>query len=177
MVSILSLGLPALGAVVSAIVSFLGVLPRTDRRLHRLVSIHRDMPEGEGKAALEDALNQLAVRAARRAISDRAGRRAQRPRRRLDGFKVTMMTLTVLIGGGLAWLFWWLGSLIPWALLQWPLWILAAIVFLLTTFVVTSGDVFKDEDRDKIDDKTDGKTVDQTVDQTTDKVEDKVRPA
>ncbi|MFI9489470.1 hypothetical protein ACIG47_23990 [Promicromonospora sp. NPDC052451] len=146
MVSILSVGLPAVGALVSALVSFLGVLPGTERRLHRLVAIHRDMPDGHGKAALEDALNELAVRTARRAVSGRVDRRPQRPRRRVDGAKVTMVVIVVLVGGGLAWFFWWLGTLAPWAFLQWTLWVVAALVTVFTTFVVTLDNVFKDDD-------------------------------
>lgn len=145
MVTLVSVGLPAVGAVVSAIVSFLGILPGTERRLHRLVAIHRDMPDGEGKAALEDALNQLAVRTARRAVTGRVDRRPQRARRRLDGVKVTMVVLVVLVGGGLAWFFWWLGTLAPWDFLQWTLWVIAILVTLFTTFVVSLDNVFKDE--------------------------------
>ena len=69
MVSILSVGLPALGAVLSAIGSFIGARPGGERRLHRLVSVHKDMPAGEGRAALEDAINKLAVGIAHRAVS------------------------------------------------------------------------------------------------------------
>ncbi|WP_285105284.1 hypothetical protein [Promicromonospora sp. MEB111] len=143
MVSILSVGLPALGAVVSAFAAFLGVVPGTDRKLHRLVTIHRDMPEGEGKEALEDALNELATRAARRAVGSRVSK--QRPRRKLDAGKVIGAILIVLVGGGIAWVFWWLGSLAPWAWLQWTLWVIAILVTLFTTFVVTLDNVFQDD--------------------------------
>ncbi|MFI2363111.1 hypothetical protein [Promicromonospora sp. NPDC019610] len=143
MVSILSVGLPAIGAVVSAFAAFLGVVPGTDRKLARLVTIHRDMPEGEGKEALEKAVNELATRAARRAVGARVTK--DRPRRKLDAGKVIGAVLIVLVGGGLAWLFWWLGSLIPFAPLQWTLWVIAILVTLFTTFVVTLDDVFQDD--------------------------------
>lgn len=147
MVSILSVGLPALGAVVSAFAAFLGVVPGTDRKLHRLVTIHRDMPEGEGKDALADSINELALRAAHRATGTRTTAE-QRPRRRLDAGKVIGAIFIVLIGGGIAWFFWWLGTLAPWPFLQWVLWVVAILVTLFTTFVVTLDNVFKDEDAD-----------------------------
>ncbi|MFI8524967.1 hypothetical protein ACIGB8_11000 [Promicromonospora sukumoe] len=147
MVSILSVGLPALGAVVSAFAAFLGVVPGTDRKLHRLVTIHRDMPEGEGKDALADSINELALRAAHRATGTRTTAK-QRPRRRLDAGKVIGAIMIVVIGGGIAWFLWWLGSLIPVPFLQWVLWIIAILVTLFTTFVVTLDNVFKDEDED-----------------------------
>lgn len=150
MVSILSLGLPVLGAVVSAIVSFLGVLPSTDRRLHRLVGIHNEMPPGEGKTALEDAVNELAVRTARRVVAPRAER--ERERKQLDGEKVAFVIFFVLVGGGVAWGIWFLGSLadaLP--VLQWTLWGIAALVTLVTTLFVTVGglmDLYKDPQKD-----------------------------
>lgn len=147
MVSILSVGLPALGAVVSAFAAFLGVVPGTDRKLHRLVTIHRDMPEGEGKDALADSINELALRAAHRATGTRTAAK-QRPRRRLDAGKVIGAIFIVLIGGGIAWFFWWLGTLAPWPFLQWVLWVVAILVTLFTTFIVTLDNVFKDEDAD-----------------------------
>ncbi|MFJ3404087.1 hypothetical protein [Promicromonospora sp. NPDC090134] len=150
MVSILSVGLPALGAVVSAFAAFLGVVPGTDRKLHRLVTIHRDMPAGEGRDALEDSINELAVRAARRAVGTRTTAK-QRPRRRLDAGKVIGAIMIVGVGGGIAWVFWWLGSLAPWPFLQWTLWVVAILVTLFTTFVVTLDNVFKDEDGEKKD--------------------------
>jgi hypothetical protein len=150
MVSILSVGLPALGAVVSAIVSFLGVLPGSERRLHRLVSIHNEMPAGAGKAALEDAVNHLAVRTARRVVSTRGERQEDRKRRKVDGGKVFAIVFFVLVGGGAAWLFWLLGSLAPWPFLQWTLWVIAILMTLVTTFFVTVGggltNVFQDEE-------------------------------
>ncbi len=157
MVSILSVGLPALGAVVSAFAAFLGVVPGTDRKLHRLVTIHRDMPAGEGRDALEDSINELAVRAARRAVGGRTTAR-QRPRRRLDAGKVIGTIMIVAVGGGIAWVFWWLGSLAPWPFLQWTLWIVAILVTLFTTFVATLDNVFKDEDGDKKDRSAKGTT-------------------
>ncbi|MGW2095847.1 hypothetical protein [Promicromonospora sukumoe] len=147
MVSILSVGLPALGAVVSAFAAFLGVVPGTDRKLHRLVTIHRDMPEGEGKDALADSINELALRAAHRATGTRTTAQ-QRPRRRLDAGKVIGAIMIVVIGGGIAWFLWWLGSLIPVPFLQWVLWVVAILVTLFTTFVVTLDNVFKDENAD-----------------------------
>ncbi len=143
MVSILSVGLPALGAVLSAVVSFVGVLPGAERRLHRLVAIHRDMPEGEGKDALEDALNQLAVRMARRAVTDREER--QRHRRKVDAGGVVGVVIIVLIGGGAAWGLWLLGTLPVWPVLRWTLWVLAILLTLVTTFFVTGVPIFKDE--------------------------------
>ncbi|MFC8800186.1 hypothetical protein ACFT2C_20825 [Promicromonospora sp. NPDC057138] len=151
MVSILSVGLPALGALVSAIVSFLGILPGTERRLHRLVSIHNEMPVGEGKAALEEAVNELAVRTARRVVAPSAERK--RERKQLDGGKVGFAIFFVLVGGGVAWGIWFLGSLahaLP--VLQWTLWVIAILVTLFTTFFVTVGgltDLYKDEEKDK----------------------------
>ena len=143
MASILSVGLPALGAVLSAVVSFVGVLPGAERRLHRLVAIHRDMPEGEGKDALEDALNQLAVRMARRALSDREER--QRQRRKVDAGGVVGVVIIVLIGGGAAWGLWLLGTLPVWPVLRWTLWVLAILLTLVTTFFVSGVPIFKDE--------------------------------
>ncbi|PUB31886.1 hypothetical protein C8K30_101403 [Promicromonospora sp. AC04] len=148
MVSILSVGLPAIGALVSAIVSFIGVLPGSERRLHRLVSIHNEMPTGEGKAALEDAVNELAVRTARRVVSTGAERRE---RRKLDGGKVGFAIFTVLVGGGVAWGIWFLGSLahaLP--VLQWTLWVIATLVTLVTTFFAAIGltDLYEDPEKD-----------------------------
>ncbi|MFI2485582.1 hypothetical protein ACH47X_01675 [Promicromonospora kroppenstedtii] len=159
MVSILSVGLPALGAVVSAFAAFLGVVPGTDRKLHRLVTIHRDMPAGEGRDALEDSINELAVRAARRAVGGRTTAK-QRPRRRLDAGKVIGAIMIVVVGGGIAWVFWWLGSLIPLPFLQWVLWVIAILVTLFTTFVVTLDNVFKDENGDRTDRSAKGTTKD-----------------
>ncbi|MFE7508844.1 hypothetical protein [Promicromonospora sp. NPDC057488] len=144
MVSILSVGLPALGAVLSAVVSFVGVLPGAERRLHRLVAIHRDMPEGEGKDALEDALNQLAVRTARRAVSGREER--QRERRKVDAGGVIGVVIVVLIGGGAAWGLWLLGTLPVWPVLRWTLWVLAILLTLVTTFFVSGMPILKEED-------------------------------
>jgi hypothetical protein len=149
MVSILSVGLPALGAALSAIASFIGARPGGERRLHRLVVMHKDMPAGEGRDALEDAINQLAVGIARRAVTSRESRRAQRPHRKVDRFELTMIIITILIGGGLTWFFWWLGSLAPWPLLQWPLWIIAILISLVVTLVVMTGDVFKEQNADR----------------------------
>ncbi len=150
MVSILSVGLPAIGAILSAIISFVGVLPGAERRLHRLVSIHNEMPAGEGKAALEDAVNELAVRTARRVVSTRAERQE---RRQLDGGKVGFAIFFVLVGGGLAWGIWFLGSLVhALPVLQWTLWVIAILVTLFTTFFVTVGgltDLYKDEEKDR----------------------------
>ena len=149
MVSILSVGLPAIGAILSAIISFVGVLPGAERRLHRLVSIHNEMPAGEGKAALADAVNELAVRTARRVVSTRDERRE---RRKLDGGKVGFAIFFVLVGGGVAWGIWFLGSLahaLP--VLQWTLWVIAILVTLVTTFFVTVGgltDLYHDPEKD-----------------------------
>ena len=151
LVSILSVGLPAIGAVVSAIVSFLGVLPGTERRLHRLVSIHNEMPPGEGRAALEDAVNQLAVRTAHRVVSTRGER--QRERRKLDAGKVIAVIMVVLIGGGAAWGLFQLGLLVAsLPFLQWTFWVLGILVTLVTTLFVTVGgmtDVFQDPEKDR----------------------------
>jgi len=148
MVSILSVGLPAIGALVSAIVSFIGVLPGSERRLHRLVSIHNEMPAGEGKAALEDAVNELAVRTARRVVSTRAERQE---RRKLDGGKVGFAIFIVLVGGGVAWGIWFLGSLAhALAVLQWTLWVIAILVTLVTMFFAAVGltDLYEDPEKD-----------------------------
>jgi hypothetical protein len=156
LVSILSVGLPAIGALVSAVVSFVGVLPGTDRRLHRLVSIHNEMPPGEGRAALEDAVNELAVRAARRVVATRGERR--RDRRKVDAGKVLGVVIVVLVGGGAAWGLYELGRLAtPFPVLQWTLWVIGILVTLCTTLIVTVGgmtDVFEDEPKgEKADDK------------------------
>lgn len=143
-VSIVSVALPTLGAVLSAIASFAGVLPGAERRLHRLISIHNDMPEGPGKSALEEAVNHLALRTARRVVSTPVERQQQR--RKVDAGKVTGNIIAILIGGGLAWGFWFLGTLPPWPFLQWTLWIIGILVTLFTTLVVTGLGVFKDED-------------------------------
>jgi hypothetical protein len=143
-VSIVSVALPTLGAVLSAIASFVGVLPGSDRRLHRLISLHNEMPEGQGKSALEEAVNHLAVRTARRVVSTRVERQQQR--RKVDAGKVIGNVIAILIGGGLAWGFWFLGTLPPWPFLQWTLWVIGILVTLFTTLVVTGMSVFKDED-------------------------------
>jgi cation transporter-like permease len=143
-VSIVSVALPTMGAVLSAIASFVGVLPGTERRLHRLVSIHNDMPAGEGKSALEEAVNHLAVRTARRVVSTRVERQQQR--RKVDAGKLIGIIIVILVGGGLAWGFWLLGTSAPWPFLQWTLWVIGILVTLFTTLVVTGMSVFKDDD-------------------------------
>jgi hypothetical protein len=143
MVSILSVALPATGALLSAIVSFIGVLPGAERRLHRLVSIHNEMPAGEGKAALEDAVNHLALRTARRVVSTRSEK--QQARKKLDAGNVIGVLIVVLGGGGLAWVLWLLGSLTPWLILQWTLWVIGILVTLFSTLVVSTMTVFQDD--------------------------------
>jgi 4-hydroxybenzoate polyprenyltransferase len=66
---------------------------------------------------------------------------------------VGFVIFLVLVGGGLAWGFWFLGSLahaLP--VLQWTLWVIAILVTLFTTLFVTVGgltDLYKDEEKDK----------------------------
>nr|BFF19997.1 hypothetical protein GCM10025730_35180 [Promicromonospora thailandica] len=133
----------------TALGSFFDFTPGRERRLRRLLHLHSTMPDGRGRAALEEAANGLAVKVARRANPEVG---APRRRRKVDPGNLIAMVFVSAVGGGITWGVWQLGVIAPWAWLQWTLWVIAGLVLLFVTLLVTVGglaDVFVDEEKAK----------------------------
>ena len=106
------------------------------------------MPDGRGRTALEAAANGLAVQVARQINPDV---RTPRRRRRIDRASLATMIIVSVVGGGSTWGIWQLGVISPWTWLQWTLWVLAGLVLLFVTLLVTIGglpELFVEEEKE-----------------------------
>ncbi|MFE7504927.1 hypothetical protein [Promicromonospora sp. NPDC057488] len=144
--------LAALPAILVGVQTALGLFfdftSGRERRLRRLLTLHSAMPEGRGRAALEEAANGLAVQVALQ-TNPEVG--TPRRRRRIDRSNLATMILVSVVGGGVTWGIWQLGILTPWAWLQWTLWIIASLVLAFVTLMVTLGGLsrlFVDEEHE-----------------------------
>ncbi|GAA2243809.1 hypothetical protein GCM10010413_53530 [Promicromonospora sukumoe] len=120
----------------TALGSFFEFTRGRERRLRRLLHLHSTMPDGRGRAALEAAAHGLAVQVAQQINPEI---RTPRRRRKIDRASLVTMIFISVAGGGITWGIWQLGVISPWTWLQWTLWVLAGLVLLFVTLLVTIG--------------------------------------